>query len=255
MGSPKNRRQTNGGGSVYRWGDEEFPSVTTIIGGGVPKPALVNWAAKSAAEFAVNNRSEWLAMAEREPQAAIDTIKKAPYRDRDSAAAIGSMLHDYAEAEARGDSMAEPAEDVAGHVWQVRRFIQEFQPVYEQSEVSVYNRRHNFAGTLDAILLIDGVRYLIDYKTSRSGIWPETALQLAAYRYGEFMGVGTDEIPMPKVDGALAVHVTAKDYSVIPIVADDDTFSYFLHARKIYDWCRSVGSASVGAPMARKSVA
>ena len=33
----------------------KVPGVTTLLSGGLPKPALTNWAARTAAEFAVDN--------------------------------------------------------------------------------------------------------------------------------------------------------------------------------------------------------
>ena len=43
------------GHRVYRWQGREFPSVTAILNGGVPKPFLVRWAAKAAAEYAIGH--------------------------------------------------------------------------------------------------------------------------------------------------------------------------------------------------------
>ena len=50
MSGPRNATTTNRG-RTYLWRDETFDSVTTILSGGIPKPALTNWAAKSVAEY------------------------------------------------------------------------------------------------------------------------------------------------------------------------------------------------------------
>ena len=43
------------GHRVYRWQGREYPSVTAILNGGVPKPFLPRWAAKAAAEYAIGH--------------------------------------------------------------------------------------------------------------------------------------------------------------------------------------------------------
>ena len=55
------RRRNYGRGHSYYLGDRRLDGVTTLISNGLPKPALVNWAARTAAEKAVN---EWDALAE-----------------------------------------------------------------------------------------------------------------------------------------------------------------------------------------------
>jgi hypothetical protein len=58
-------------------------------------------------------------------------------------------------------------------------------------EFSVASYRYGYAGTGDLIawLTVPGASvpssWLLDVKTNRSGIYGETALQLAAYRYAE----------------------------------------------------------------------
>jgi hypothetical protein len=55
MTEPKHAQNTRGGKRFYTWGDTNFWSVTTILSGGVPKPALVPWGIKSTAEGAVTH--------------------------------------------------------------------------------------------------------------------------------------------------------------------------------------------------------
>jgi hypothetical protein len=53
-------------------------------------------------------------------------------------------------------------------------------------------------------------RLLIDLKTNRSGIFGETALQLAGYRHADtYLDEDGNEQPMLEVDGCAAVHITA----------------------------------------------
>lgn len=246
MAEPKNATTTSYGRS-YKWKDEQFDSVTTILSNGVPK-FLTNWAAKTAATFAVEKRKAW---ADLDNDAAIDLIKGAPNRDRDKAGSLGSQLHDYAEAAALDKPM--PAADLilAPYVEQAAAFVRDFDVEFIASEFTVYNREHNYAGTGDGLVVIGGKTYLIDYKTSRSGIWPETALQLNAYANGEFIGMpdGT-EAELPHIDALAAIHIVPSGYSVIPVELSDEAFRYFLYARQIADFTKFAGKAMLGAPMA-----
>ena len=42
-------------GRFYEWKGGRYFSVTTILGGGVPKPALINWAKKFVADYTLDN--------------------------------------------------------------------------------------------------------------------------------------------------------------------------------------------------------
>lgn len=60
---PKNATEGKGGKRTYSWRNERFFSVTTIIGGALPKPALIYWSANEVAEYAVREvggDDEWL---------------------------------------------------------------------------------------------------------------------------------------------------------------------------------------------------
>ena len=256
MTNPRNATTTSKG-RTYRWRDESFPSVTTIIGGGVPKPALVGWAAKRVAETAVAKRRIWEAMDQ--PAEMVDWLKRAPYRERDGAAVQGSAIHDWAEKRVLGMPVTVEELPAEQQPWAISflQFTHEMEPTWEMSEASVYNRTDGYAGTLDALLrlsdrAVQQIRDsggpdlsglgLVDYKTNKSGIFPETALQLAAYRHAEFVGLpdGT-ETPMPHVDWCAALWITDTGYELVPVNAGHLAFEYFLAARMVRDFCDDVG--------------
>lgn len=256
MSNPRNAT-TTAKGRVYRWRDETFTSVTTIIGGGVPKPALVNWAAKRVAEIAVDRRRVWEAMDR--PDEMVDWLKRAPYREKEGAAVQGSAIHDWAEKRVLGVpvTIEDLPEEQRPYALSFLSFVHEMEPTWEMSEASVYNREHGYAGTLDALLRLPAVTVekilaaggpdlsglaLVDYKTNKSGIFPETALQLAAYRHAEFVGLPDgSEIPMPHVDWCGALWITDRGYQLIPVNAGRLAFEYFLSARMVRDFCEDVG--------------
>ena len=71
-------------------GHPSMPSVTSVIGM-KNKPALINWAAKLAAEYSQEHRE---ALNELDPEAAVDAIKGSWRRHRDKAADFGTAVHD-----------------------------------------------------------------------------------------------------------------------------------------------------------------
>lgn len=239
LGSSHDRTDT-AKGRTYRWKEETFASVTTIIGGGVPKPALLPWGIGMVAQAAADlyASGEFHRLMARNPKEAIARLKAAPYDKREKAANLGSAIHQAAEDRILGkvhypDAAARP------YVAQFERFLAEHQPVYHAAECTVYSRAHQYAGTLDAIVEIAGKHLLIDYKSSGSGVYAEAVLQLAAYRYAEFVGLPDgSEIPVPATDGAAVLWIKPDSYSLIPARADREAFGYFQHARQVYAWAQ-----------------
>jgi hypothetical protein len=249
------------GKRLYAWRGEKFWSVTTIIGGGLPKPALLPWGIKSVAEVAVAKRRTLMAMTSecenggncKAPDwcascdAAVRWLKSSPYQQRDKAMELGTKIHAAAEAYKLGKPMPPWPEDIAPSMAQYERFLLAFAPTFEQVEESVYNRAQRYAGTLDAILtLSDGRRLLIDYKTGKA-IYPEVSLQLAAYRYAEFIGLPDgSEAPVPEVDGAAVLHLLPDAWQLIDVRADAAVFSAFLYARETFRFMEEMSKTVIG---------
>lgn len=240
---------------------EKFWSVTTIIGGGLPKPALLPWGIKAVAEVAVAKRRTLMAMtSECETQgactaanwcascdAAVRWLKSAPYQQRDKAADLGTRIHEAAEAYKLGKPAPPWPDDIAPTMTQYERWLLAFAPTFEQVEQTVYNRSQRYAGTLDAIVtLSDGKRLLIDYKTGKA-IYPEVGLQLAAYRYAEYMRLpDLSEAPVPEVDGAAVLHLTPESWQFIEVRADADVFAAFLYARETFRFIEELSKTVIG---------
>jgi len=288
MTTPRRARKV-GQHRLYEWRrpglplDEEperYWSVTTLIKGGLPSPALTAWMGRSVAEFAVANYRQLYAMCSAsyrftwsdkqhrmvdavmsDPDSivsAIDWLKGSPYRERNRKADAGTAIHEAAEAYVLGKPMPPPEPSIARQVEAFQRFLTVFQPKYEQAEATVYNRAESYAGTLDAIAHIRGFgRLLIDYK-SAADIYPEVALQLAAYRYAEFIGLPDgSEWPMPKVDGCAVLHLPAHDeawrptkddpgYALIPVLADERAFQAFKFVREVFRWQEETSKGVIG---------
>lgn len=238
-------RKDGPNGRMYGWGDETFHSVTTILGA-LGKPWLGAWAAKMVAEYAVEYRAEWESL----PKAgAVRLLKGAPWEKRDAAGSLGTAVHDAIEALVLGQTPPEYPEPVAERMSHFDRFLADYRPEFVASEAAVFNRKYRYAGTLDGIARIGGETLLLDVKTSKD-VYPEYALQLAAYRFAEFLGLPDgSEAPVPETDGAAILHITPTDYRLIRIRSDEEVFRYFLYVAQAFRWQRETSKTAVLDPV------
>jgi hypothetical protein len=217
-------------GHRYRLDGRPVPSVTTLIKGGLPAPALMYWSARAVAEWVVDNpeQVEQLRAMGRGP--AVNALKEVPWEKRDTAAVRGTDVHALAERLVASAQVDVP-EHLADYVTSCVAFLDEWQPTALVAERPCAHRAHWWAGKFDLFAsLPDGRTVLLDYKTAGSGVWPETAFQLAAYAHAEFY-VAEDgkERPVPAIDLAAAVWLRPDGYSVIPVRADDEVYKEFRH--------------------------
>lgn len=226
-------RRNYGRGHGYRDANGlKVPGVTTILSKGLPKPALVNWAARTAAEFAIDN---WAMLNDLPISERLEMIRKAPDSTKSAAALRGTKLHDAAETLIETGSVDVEPEQVP-LVESYAAFLHDWKVAPEFVEAAVYSVRHGYAGTLDLIAtLADGQRWLLDIKTSK-GVYGDMALQLAAYRHAEFLSdddIDGDDVPMPTVDAVGIVHVRADGYDLVPLTAGPAEFRAFLYIAQV----------------------
>ena len=272
--SPKAARTVNRG-RIYTINGQSLWSVTTILSNGLPKPAIAGWQARTIAEFAVANHRTIAAMLETvrlrrtddgttylvtDPDAvtaAVEWLKNSPWRESERKMNLGSAVHAEAEAVQLGTPRPEPLPTVAPFVESFRHFLDDFSPAIELTEATVFNVRESYAGTLDAIMTIGGRRLLIDFKTGKA-IYPDVALQLAAYAHAEavLLDDGTTE-PMLPVDGAAALHLREYDptrpddrgYSLIPVDVSEPIFTAFKYVREVMRWMEDTSKGVLSQPM------
>lgn len=236
------------GRRYYEWTDGQYWSATTILAGGIPKPFLLDWAAKQAAiravEMAADGRLAEL-IEEKGDDAAVRMIALAREDVREEKADLGKWVHRVAEAWALGLETPRVPRSIERYVDQLRRWFEKAQPRVEAVEVTVYHRGPDgfrYAGTVDLIAWIrnaDGVEelWLIDLKTGER-LYPEAAVQLSAYGHATFIGGpdGETELPMPAVDRYGILHIRPTFAKLKPARVDEEAWLTFRHAAAVHTW-------------------
>jgi hypothetical protein len=160
----------------------EYPSVTQITGQYDKSEAMVRWAVNAVCQ-AVSEGC---------------TIEKAKtaYKDISKEALdVGSETHKLVEIyiksgvdATKGVDVSEQAQNafLAFLEWEKENNVK-----WHLSELQVFDFERYYAGTLDALASIDGVMYVIDFKTSKAH-YKDYALQIAGYTqaYNAMRGKG-----------------------------------------------------------------
>jgi hypothetical protein len=216
---------------------EKVPSVTTIISAGIPRPLLVGWAARKAAEHAVAN---WSSLAELPPGERLEQIRYAHERFAQEKADIGNEVHNLIDCWGSGRPLAATPKEISGYVNSFIDFMLDKRPKFLFNEVTLWSREHEYAGTADFIAEIDGKVCLGDCKTGRR-VYDEVGLQLSALRHADFIiSPDGEEAGMPPIDFTAALHVRPRSWKFIPVVHDAENFATFLACRQVYRWTHEV---------------
>lgn len=245
--------------------DREFISITNVLDS-IAKPALVPWAAKVTAEKALDLMPQYVAAALVAPckpkrvadecGRCLDCLHKITKREvkvvRETAADLGTRIHDYAEAHLTGRVLPDD-EEVEPYVGQYLRFLDDYEiditQHVEAAELTVAHPELGYAGTLDAIyhLRLDGnlagvkprrldgderALWVVDTKTSSSKaddvLYDEQPLQLAAQRNATEMWLPDGTIrPMVRTKGAAILNLRIDSYAFIPVPSGADEFAAF----------------------------
>lgn len=220
----------------YTYGGKRLTSVTTILGAGIPKPFLVPWAAKKAAEEAwelrhLNDQEKFIRLA-----------KDAPNQERDKAAVRGTDIHALAEDILHGREVEVP-EELYPYVDGYVRFLDRFHVVPVLTEKTVFLQEFNCGGRFDAIVnlpTLHGGPVMVDLKTS-NGVYRETKLQTAAYSLADFYvepHAPTVPLQLPKVEATYVAHITPEGTNLHPLARSraeiQEHMEFFRSAYQIY---------------------
>lgn len=236
----------------YSWnGGPKVPGITTVIGV-MDKPALVGWAKRETAVAALRNWRVIEGMVKQQPvveesityHPAVAYLKAMPGYQKDAAADVGTRVHAIAEAMTKGEK-PEVAEDVLPFAEAyIRDFLERYKPKTAPLyvEAMVYHEGNDlvmpYGGTMDLICRIDDDIWAIDHKTSKSGVFAETALQLAAGRFAQFIGRPGDpeQYAMPNVTRYGVLWIRPEGAQLVEYKVTPAEFQAFTACRLLWHW-------------------
>lgn len=223
------RRRNYGRNHGYLLDGQKIISVTKILSLGMPKPALINWAANEAAQLAWEKRDE---LAKAGYSDFILTVAKAHERKRNTAAVKGTAVHGYGQKLVTGERVEGIPDEVAKKVDQYVRFLNEWQVVPVAVERAICNLGIPYGGTFDLVFttpLFPGRVFLADIKTAKA-VYGDNALQLEGYARGDFyVGDGESEIPMADlgITDHVVIHLEEERYNVVEMARGDEVWEVF----------------------------
>lgn len=241
---------------TYYLDGTKVPGVTTVAGV-LDKGGMVTAAAREAATWAVLHRDAFDVMGEAEWQRACARAHQDVWaKARDD----GTALHKIAETLVYGTPMPDQVDGVpvADHVADMAQWLARWFDAWQVEPVKheglVYSDRWQYAGRFDLVAdLADGQRWLLDFKTTASGVWPETALQLAGYRHAShYVDDDGHDKPLAElgIERAGVVWVRPDHAWLVPVLADERVFGYFAHCRSLYAFRQWDKAITVHDPLA-----
>lgn len=240
------------GRHVYALNGERIPGVTTCLGQ-LAKPALVNAAAREAAIWAANNPDQLTALGH---ETFVKTASEAPRRVWDEAATLGRDIHAHADKLATTGEAPDVPEAQLPYVMQAADFLDSMGVETIASERACWHESFFYAGRYDLVATIRGSIWLLDFKTGKSGVWPEMALQQAAYRFCTHQqgpAADSEDEPMPPIAHCGIVWVRPEGWQLVPVRADRDVWQAFLATLPLYQFSRIDRDELVAAPWASGS--
>ena len=225
------------------------PSVTTIVGL-TPKPYLLNWVVKLAAEWAADNAE---ALAQMDWLERVETIKRETRVLREEGAKRGTALHEFAELYLWA-GVFEPG-SLNNATAGVVAILERLQPEVLYTEAVVWNGDVGYAGTVDGVWRVctaEGYEtWLIDWKSSKSRS-AEWAIQLEAYKRAEtiFAPDGTEHL-MPYIDKTVVLWTPYEGpCGILPVLTTNSEWEAFIAAARVLHWTRVRGVKEVFGPLA-----
>lgn len=177
---------------VYTLNHAIVPGCSTISGM-FPKGYLVPWAAKVTGQHIVKKIQELGLKTVDEIVPIIPEAAKEWQRQRDSAGDIGTSVHAVLEKHCKKIEQDELflTECQKNALNNLREWEKKHNVEWLFNELMVGSSKHGFAGTLDAVALVDGRLCIVDFKTSNQ-LSSEYFCQMGGYGLAfEEMGGGS----------------------------------------------------------------
>ncbi len=239
------RRRRYGSGFVYHVNGVKVPSVTQVTGM-LPSQNLIDWAANTTADYAIDHLAELVEMA---PSVALNTLKRSRYQVTNPAKRRGTEVHRLCEPAILGEDVnmdAVPIE-LRGYVEAYLDFLDVVnpQPVALELTVASVKAPRRYAGRLDLIgdlpavrhdgRVIPADRWLLDVKTGEKGVYAEAALQLCGYQHADVFAADVDgegdpdERPMEwlRIGRCGVIHLSSDAWELRPVDTGEEVWKAF----------------------------
>lgn len=240
MTSPKLAKYVTDGNDQGRYyvsptTGNHFPSVTSVLR--LVAKDFSQYAANEVAKWCVAN---WMELGRKSEDRGYNQARFRWKDSRNDRAEVGNGVHQFIE-NLHTDAWEFPELDE-----EQTEIIQRFYELREQyviepvlTEFQCFNEEFGYAGTADGLWVIDGKRFVIDVKTSKS-VYPEHWMQLAALGacpiyFEEGEGETWTEREVPEFDSYAIIHLRA-DHAEI-IFAEDDEMPLYL--QEFLDYTRT----------------
>jgi hypothetical protein len=199
----------------YIINNHAYPSVTTILKV-VSKPALIEWAALEGWRIGKKAKNE---------KELLELFRKIS----DNAKSRGSDSHQFIENYFKLKSPLPPP-SVNPYVVGFKKFINENKVEAIHSETQIYSPKHGYAGTLDLHARVNGVEYIIDFKTNKYGrIYRDVEMQLNAYTNAVYE-LGLTKTILP----TMCVALSPSGYKVK--IWKENDIKKFLNIFEVWKW-------------------
>jgi len=232
-------RSEEGERHSYKIGEKLVPGVTTITGV-LDKPFLRAWGINCAIDTIREGLAIPRVMAEGAGVVNLEELyakaKNASKVIGDTAKENGTKAHDWiTKWICGGIPPAIDSQEAQNAVLAFLRWEREAKPEWLLSEETLGSAKHEFAGTIDAVALLNGKLSLIDFKTSKQ-LSEENWLQTAGYylMFDENLAKGQRR-PVQRV--IVRIPKDGKDCEVvIKENSLDFEIEIFLHLRAVQRW-------------------
>lgn len=242
----------------YDIGGVKCMAVADIVRAAVPRPDLAEWTADEVARCAVDRLPALCRM--RGAQArerSVRWLRDAASAKMRDAMALGRAVHDLVESRLLERPIGQVAAEHRPYLEAFDHFRIDRGPAFEATELLVANPAERYAGKADAWAVLPdlgGGVLLIDWQTGH-GVYPETALRLAAFRRATVAWTKDSvAVELPPVESAVVVHLRpdrypSRGYAIYPVNTSDAAFDLFRRARDIaLDWSNGLASVAIGDP-------
>lgn len=140
---------------VLEEGEErKLVSVTTVLQT-LNKPALVTWAAKTAAGLVLDDPETF---------STADAAAQGIYGVTENATSRGSTIHQIAQSIFEGQEVELIPKHVTGYIDALKAWVKDAEPEVICTERTLVNLEEGYAGTTDLICRIGGAVWIVDFK-------------------------------------------------------------------------------------------